>query len=292
MNHSEQTHLCYAALMEPTGQAYMDLTSKFVVLSSSSNNYILIVYNYDSNGILAVPLKNWHSESILAAYQSANAQLCTVGLCPKLQWLDNKASCALQDFMVAEDVDFQLVPPHVHCHNAVKFAICTFKNHFIFGLCSMDKHFPIHLWDCLLPQVELTLNLLHGSNLNPQLSTWVQMHDPFDFNCTSIAPPSTCITIHKKPRVHCSWVPHGIDDWYLGLALNSYWCYTVWATDTQAQCIADTITWLPSKIQCQLLCPQTTSRLALWTSLMPFNPPHLTHHLHHCVTAKSRHFGI
>jgi len=69
--------------------------------------------------------------------------------------------------MVAEAIDFQLVPPHVHHHNATKHAICTFKNHFIAGLCSTDKNFPLHLWDCLLPQAELTLNLLHGSHLNP-----------------------------------------------------------------------------------------------------------------------------
>jgi len=55
-------------MMEPTGQTYMDLTGKFVSPSSSSNNYILIVYNYDSNGILAAPLPNRHADSILEAY--------------------------------------------------------------------------------------------------------------------------------------------------------------------------------------------------------------------------------
>jgi len=44
------------------------------------------------------------------------------------------------------------------------------------------------------------------------------------------------------------WAPHGVNGWYLGPALNSYRCYTIWAMDTQAQCIADTIVWLPSKV--------------------------------------------
>jgi len=52
--------------MEPTGQMYMDLTRKFIAPSSSGNNYIMIIYNYDSNTILAIPLKNHKSESILA----------------------------------------------------------------------------------------------------------------------------------------------------------------------------------------------------------------------------------
>jgi len=30
--------------------------------------------------------------------------------------------------------------------------------------------------------------------------------------------------------------------------MDSYWCYMVWATDTRAQCITNTIAWFPSKI--------------------------------------------
>jgi len=150
--------------------------------------------------------------------------------------------------MVAKNVDYQLVPPPIHQHNAAERTIHTFKNHFIAGLCSTNKNFPIHLWDCLLPQAELTLNLLCGSCLNPWLSVWAQLFGPVDFNCTPIAPPGTCIIIHKKQNMRHSWAPHGINGWYLSPTLNSYQCYTVWATDTQAQCIANTIVWLPSKI--------------------------------------------
>jgi len=164
---NKRTHLCFAAVLEPTGQTHMDLTGKFPVQSLSGNNYILVVYDYDSNGILTVPLPNRCTKSILAAYQIAHACLCAAGLCPKLQCLDNEALQALKDFLVAEDVDYQLVPPHIHCRNAAERAIRTFKNHFIAGLCSTDKNFPLNLWDKLLPQAELTLNLLRGSQLNP-----------------------------------------------------------------------------------------------------------------------------
>jgi len=226
----------------------MDLTGEFPVQSLSGNNYILIVYDYDSNGILTAPLPNCCADSILATYQIAHARLCAAGLRPKLQHLDNEALQALKEFLVAEDVDYQLVLPHIHHCNATKRTIRTFKNHFIAGLCSTDKNFPLNLWDKLLPQAELTLNLLRGSRLNPQLSAWVQLHGPFDFNRTPIAPPGTPSLIHEKPSQWRIWAPHGMDVWYLGLALHSYWCYTVWAIDTHAQCIADTIAWLPSSI--------------------------------------------
>ena len=78
--------------------------------------------------------------------------------------------------MTAKDVDFQLVPPGNHCCNAAKRAIRTFKNHFIAGLCSVDKDFPLHLWDRLLLQGLLTLNMMRGSHLNPKLSAWAQVN--------------------------------------------------------------------------------------------------------------------
>ena len=71
--------------------------------------------------------------------------------------------------MASEGIDYQLVPPGVHRRNAAERAIRTFKNHFIAGLCSTDKNFPLHLWDQLVPQAELTLNMLRGSRLNPKV---------------------------------------------------------------------------------------------------------------------------
>ncbi len=112
------THMC-CGHDGATGQAYMDLTGKFVAPSSSGNNYIHIVYDYDNNGILAAPLINWCAKSILSMYQTANTWLCTAGFHPKLMCKDNEAFHALQDFMVVEDVDFQLVPaicPLSQCH--------------------------------------------------------------------------------------------------------------------------------------------------------------------------------
>jgi len=90
--------------------------------------------------------KNCRDETILATYKTVHARLCAADLHPKLQHLDNEASQALQDFLSAKHVDYQLVPPHVHHHNATERSICTFKNHLIAGLCSMHKNFQLHLW--------------------------------------------------------------------------------------------------------------------------------------------------
>jgi len=42
----------------------------------------------------------------------------------------------LKDFLMAKDINYQLIPPHVHQQNATVRAISMFKNHFIVGLCT------------------------------------------------------------------------------------------------------------------------------------------------------------
>ena len=108
----------------------------------------------------------------MLAYQRAHKLLTFRGLRPKLQKLDNKASQALIHFIQDEGVDFQLVPPHVHRHNAAERAIRTFKTHFIAMLCSTDPTFNMALWDKLLPQALIALNLLRPSRINPKLSEY------------------------------------------------------------------------------------------------------------------------
>jgi hypothetical protein len=103
------------------------------------------------------------------AYGSIHQELTVNGFKPKLQTLDNEASTALKNFFTDNDIAYQLVPPHCHRRKAAERAISTFKEHFVAGLSSVDPSFPMHLWDRLLPQAEITLNLLRTSRLHPQL---------------------------------------------------------------------------------------------------------------------------
>ena len=104
---------------------------------------------------------------ILTVFQTIHSRLVAAGLRPRLQHLDNECPAALKSFLRDDHNDFQLVPPGMHHRNAAERAIRTFKNHFIAGLCSVDKDFPLNLWDKLFPQAKFTLNLLCGSRLNP-----------------------------------------------------------------------------------------------------------------------------
>jgi hypothetical protein len=245
----EQSHHCYATIMEPMGQIYADQTGRFVQASSNGNNYLLILYDYDINSILAEPLKTQTGQAILAAYKILHTKLCNAGFHPKFQYLNNECSEALKQFMSNDGVDYQIVPPGIHHRNAPERAICTFKNHFIAGLCSIDKHFPLHLWDQhLVPQAVITLNMMRGSRINLQLSAWVQINDNFDFNRTPLAPPGIRVLVHEKPQNGETWSPHALDEWYIGPALEPYRCYNVWLWDTRHERICETIPWFPTKV--------------------------------------------
>jgi hypothetical protein len=251
-----RTQFLYADFAEVTGKIFTDPTGRFVTTSSSGNAYMLVVYDYDSNFIHVEAMKNRTGPEILSAYKRAHAMLSSKGLRPQLQRLDNEASTALQQFMSSVDIDFQLAPPHVHRRNAAERAIRTFKNHFIAGLCSTDKNFPLHLWDRLLPQAIMTLNLLRGSRINPNLSSWAQLHGSFDYNRTPLAPPGIRVLVHEKPTIRRTWAPHAADGWYVGPAMNHYRCYRVWIKETTSERISDTLTWFPSQVK----MPSTSSR--------------------------------
>jgi hypothetical protein len=102
------------------------------------------------------------------------------GYKPQTHWLDNEASNALKNYNQTEGITYQLVPPHNHRRNAVERAIRTWKNHFTVGLCSTNDQFPIHLWDRLLEQASITLNLLRPSQQNPKVSAYTMPEGNFD----------------------------------------------------------------------------------------------------------------
>jgi hypothetical protein len=240
-------NMCYVACMQSTGQIFTDQTGCFIIPSSNGNNQLLVAYNYDSNYIHAEPMKSKSGAEILAAYQCVHQIFCNTGLRPQLQRLDSECSALLKEYMTNKGVYFQLAPPHIHRHNAAERVVCTSKNHFIARLCSTDKDFPLYLWDHLLPQAIISLNLLRSSRLNLRLSAWAKVNGAFDFNRTPIAPPGIRVLVHETPSAQSSWSPHAVDGWYVGPAADSYRCYRIWIWETRAERISDTLAWFPKK---------------------------------------------
>jgi hypothetical protein len=167
----------------------------------------------------------------------------------------------LKHFFTANDVEYQLVPSHCHRRNAAEQAIRTFKEHFVAGLASVDPTFPLHLWDRLLPQAEITLNHLRTSRLHPQLSAAAHFHGLVDYNKTAFAPPGCKIIAHEKPGKRRTWAPRGQHGYYLGPAMYHYRCQNVYISATASERIVDTLEFFPRHYQMPQL--SSTDRLLM-----------------------------
>jgi hypothetical protein len=226
----------------PISKLYMDDTVQFPIKARSGNQYVMIAYHADGNLILQQAFKSRSNTHRIAAYNTIMTCLAARGLSVDLQILDNKASAAYKHAITFTwQAKFQLVPPDMHCQNYAEQAIRTFEAHFLSILAGVDLTFPPYLWDLLLPQTELTLNLLRQSALNPRISAWEFFQGPFDFNKTPLGPVGYCLLIHAKPATRRSWDFCAKEGYYIGLALDSYCCFRLVKSDTKSQVISDTV---------------------------------------------------
>ena len=147
------------------GQLYTGLTGNFLVRSSKGKSCVIFCYSYNINYIMLVPIKLKSSSEWLRGGVFDN--LTPRGFKPKLQTMDNESSASRKNYFTEKDMIYRLVHPHYHRINASEQSIRTFKEHFVVGLSSVDPDVPMHLWGLLLPQEEITLNLLRGLKVAP-----------------------------------------------------------------------------------------------------------------------------
>jgi hypothetical protein len=138
IDHGIKTQFIYAAAID-AGQIYTYQTGIFPVVSSKGNKYIMILYDYDSNAILAQPIKDRTAPELLKSFQVMEQALVARGLKPKLTRLDNEASKLLKTFLHQQDITFKLVPPYSHRLNSAERAITSFKDHLIPGLVQLTN---------------------------------------------------------------------------------------------------------------------------------------------------------
>jgi hypothetical protein len=95
---NEPTNTAFASIVEvdqPTeGKSYYDLTGRFPSKSEAGNLYVLILYTYDDNAILAKPLPRRSDADQLKAYTKLLTR-ANKGSELKMHWMDNEASKAV-----------------------------------------------------------------------------------------------------------------------------------------------------------------------------------------------------
>jgi hypothetical protein len=191
---------CFAALADAnTGTMYTNLTGAFPIRSFKNMQYIFVAYVYDLNIIIIRLMLSYTNAAMIMAFTEVFAVLRMQNYQLALNLMDNKCSKAVEKHICSNRMDIQLVLPHNHRVNAMEWAIATFKEHFVTALATVDMLCPLQLWDKFLPQVELTLNLLHFSQQDPNVSANQELYGAFDFNKTHLAPLGTKALVYDEP---------------------------------------------------------------------------------------------
>ncbi len=107
-------------------------------------------------------------------------------------------------------LDMDLVPPGCHRRNAAKVAIRIFKAHFLSILAGVADDFPLNLWDWLLPQIEIRINLIGQSNATPNVLVYAHLSGPFDYNKIPLAPMGCEAHVHEKTNKCGTWAYHTV----------------------------------------------------------------------------------
>ena len=155
----------------PLNKLYSDDTGQFPVRACSGNQYVMIAYHMEGNLILQQAFPTKADKHSIPAFNNITSHLTEQGLSVDLNIRDNKASTDLKRVITETwRAKFQLVPPDMHRRNTAERMIRHFKNHFLSILAGVDAAFPPYLWDLLLPQAELTINLLRQAAANPKIS--------------------------------------------------------------------------------------------------------------------------
>eukprot|EP00804_Cyclotella_cryptica_P017724 CCRYP_001164-RA/>CCRYP_001164-RA protein AED:0.37 eAED:0.27 QI:0/0/0/1/0.33/0.25/4/0/1265 len=213
---------------EPISKLFTDDMGRFPVRSRSSNQYLMLAYHCDTNAILVKSFQSRHDRHRIPAYNRLMRRLTARAHTVDHQVLDNEASAEYRRVITDDwNCSYQLVPPNVHRCNIAERAIQTFKAHFLSILAGLPSAFPNYLWDTLIPQTELTLNLLRQSHTAPAISAWEAYNNTPSTDATPIGPCGCPVIIHNKPNKRLSWAFHGCDGFYIGPALERYRCFQV-----------------------------------------------------------------
>ena len=160
---------------------------------------------------------------------------------PKRQMLNNEARRAYLDAIEERKIEWELVSPHNHRRNIAEKAIQSAKGHIIANIIGCDEHFPMREWHKLLPQIEMTLNMLRASNVRPTISAHTYMYGIHDYNRTPLAPLGCATQCFVGPTQRLTFGAHSMDSWYIGTSTEHYRCQRVLMKETRAVRITDTI---------------------------------------------------
>eukprot|EP00804_Cyclotella_cryptica_P002334 CCRYP_004053-RC/>CCRYP_004053-RC protein AED:0.43 eAED:0.24 QI:0/-1/0/1/-1/0/1/0/513 len=239
----------YVKVYDVRETVFTDQTGQFPTRSQAGNKYLMVLVDIDSSGILVEPLKNRTDPELTRADEKLLLRLKLAGIVPKKHVLDNEVSAAMKDLITTKyRMEYELVPPGCHRRNAAEVAIRNFKAHFLSIIAGTADDFPLRLWDKLLPQAEITINLLRQSNSTPTVSAYAHLNGPFDYNKMPLAPMGCNVQVHEKSDARGTWAFHSVDGWYLGTSPEHYRTHKCHIKSTNSDRFSDTVEFQHKRI--------------------------------------------
>jgi hypothetical protein len=213
-----QDVFCFAALADAiTGTMYTDITGTFPVRSLKSMQYVFVAYIYNLNAIIVRAMPSCTDASMVQSFTKVISILKSGGYHPALNVMDNKCSTAVKTYICFKAVNIQLAPPTTTEQMPLSMPFPHSRKTSLAPLplliCNMLC--PLQLWDEFLPQVKLTLNMLHFSRKNPNKSANQEVYGSFDFNKTPLASLGAKALVYDDPGSCTSWAPHATDGFYV-----------------------------------------------------------------------------
>jgi len=230
----------YIKVFDMKHQVFSDQTGAFPVRSRGGHRYLMVMLEIDSNVILVEAMKSKKDAEMQRAYLALIGRLKRAGVEIKKHVLDNECSQAMKD-LIEKTCQYELVPPHCHRRNIAETSIKNFKQHFISVLSGLPPSFPLNLWHKLLPQTELTLNLLRQSNAYPTVSAHQALFGTFDYNRQPLAPLGCEVLIHEAAGNRPSWGQHAKKGWSLGTSSEHYRSHIIFVKETNSERIGETV---------------------------------------------------
>ena len=133
--------------------------------------------------------------------------------------LEDECSTEIKLAIKENELEYELVPKGQHRKNIAERALKTWKAHNIVALSGVSATFPLGLWDGLLPQLEMQVNLLRLSKIHPKVCSWTILNGAHDFNRHPLAPLGMEIQMLEHPDKTKTWGVKSKPGYYVGTYL-------------------------------------------------------------------------
>ena len=234
--------------------SYSDLAGIFPEISADGNQYILVLIHY-TDYIFIRALKDRHGTEQAKAYDSILQECKEKNMVPTTYMMDNEISpevkAVLNKYKVNIEINHKMInlaTPHNKRANRAERIMNIVKPVIIGAIAGTNRDFPIKLWDKLLPQCEIVMNLLRPSFKDANISCYGAFYGAYDFMKHPMAPPGVMVMYYHHAKERTSWGHRSKMGFYVGPALFHFQCFTVVDKITKKAHVTDTLAFHPERV--------------------------------------------